>query len=82
MQEDHPISVAEFSRAVGLIYDSAIDPKRWPEALQEICRVANCAAGMILLHDLNQMSSRLNETWNYSSDSPSCGSWLRTFVTP
>lgn len=70
MQNDL-ISIAEFSHAVGSIYDCAIDPKRWPEALREICGAANCAAGMIMVHDLEQKSTRLTESWNYESN------WLK-----
>jgi hypothetical protein len=64
---DELIAVAEFSHTVGLIYDCALDPRRWPEAIREICQMTNCAAGLIGIHDFDQNTLRLNEYWNYES---------------
>jgi DNA-binding CsgD family transcriptional regulator/PAS domain-containing protein len=56
------------SDLIGMIYDCAIEPGRWPQTLAEICRTLNCVSGGILLLDLDQSRHRFAYTWGLSSD--------------
>ncbi|WP_298368752.1 helix-turn-helix transcriptional regulator [uncultured Bradyrhizobium sp.] len=67
MREDIA-SVTEFSHVVGAIYDCAIDPRQWPNAIREVCQATNCAAGIIGAHDLNTLSALIREHWNYEPE--------------
>jgi DNA-binding CsgD family transcriptional regulator len=66
--EDDILSNADFSGVVGTIYDCALDPALWPDAIREVCRVTNCAAGLIDVTDLELGRTRLHLTWNYDLD--------------
>ena len=50
-----PMAPQRLSSLIGIIYDCAIDPERWPEALREIALELRC-----LLSTIN-----LVKTWNY-----------------
>lgn len=58
------ISTEEFSVLVGRIYDCAIEPDRWPNAMGEICRAVRCAAAAILLIDLQTSQHQFFRTCN------------------
>jgi DNA-binding CsgD family transcriptional regulator/PAS domain-containing protein len=82
---DELMSIATFSHAVGSIYDCALDPTRWPEAIREVCAMANCLAGVIGVNDLASGAARLQQFWNYEQDwldrmviyGPEIAGWLR-----
>jgi len=57
--------IARFSEAVGLIYDCALDPARWPEAIREVCEATNCIAGAIAINDLTTGAGLLQQYWNF-----------------
>ena len=59
------LSNAAFSNIVGTIYDCALDPALWPEALRELCQASNFAAGGIEVTDLSSRSSRFHQYWNF-----------------
>jgi DNA-binding CsgD family transcriptional regulator len=61
-------SPARISDLIGLVYDCAIEPSRWPQALAEICRAIECASGLILLLDLVTSQHRFAYTWGLTSD--------------
>src|SRR5262252_4126623 len=83
---DDITSIAAFSRTVGSIYDCALDPVRWPEAIREICEASSCCAGVIGVNDLASGAVRLQQQWNYGQDwldrmilyGPEIAGWLAT----
>ena len=66
--QDGLLSNAEFSGVVGTIYDCALDPALWPDAIREVCGVTNCVAGLIEVSDLETRMARLHQIWNYDAD--------------
>jgi DNA-binding CsgD family transcriptional regulator/PAS domain-containing protein len=54
------------SDLIGLIYDCAIDPDRWPQTLAEICQTIACISGAIMLLDLEQSRHNFAYTWGLS----------------
>src|SRR5215469_10236182 len=60
-------SNAAFSGVVGTIYDCALDPALWPDAIAEVCKAANFAAGGIEVTDLSSGSCRIQQYWNFDS---------------
>jgi PAS domain-containing protein len=63
--QDVGLSSAAFSHVVGTIYDCALDPALWPEALREVCRLAIFAAGRICVTHFPSRSVRLHQYCNY-----------------
>jgi DNA-binding CsgD family transcriptional regulator/PAS domain-containing protein len=61
---DHIPSIAAFSQTVGSIYDCALDPARWPEAIREVCAATTCMGGVIAVSDLVTGATRLQQHWN------------------
>ena len=51
LTRDELLSAADFSRAVGTLYDCALEPALWPDAIAEVCRLTNCAAGVVEVTD-------------------------------
>jgi DNA-binding CsgD family transcriptional regulator/PAS domain-containing protein len=51
------------SDLIGMIYDCAIEPDRWPRTIAEICGAMGCMNGMILLIDLRRSQHRFAYTW-------------------
>ena len=47
------------SDLIGAIYDCAISPARWPDAMREICVDLRCAQGVIFLVDLQEIPAPL-----------------------
>ena len=80
-------SVAAFSHVVGAIYDCALDPALWPEAIREIGEAASFCAGMIGVQDLGSGALRLHQTWNVDREwmdrmivyGPEIAGWLKRF---
>src|SRR5262249_55356977 len=62
------------SDLIGMIYDSAIEPDRWPGTIAEICRTVGCLSGMILLIDLHRSQHRLAYAWGMAPQ------WERRFL--
>src|SRR5260370_42132165 len=71
---DDITSIAAFSHTVGSIYDCALDPARWPDAIREICSATNCIAGVITVTNLESGACRLQQHWNYGPG------WLERMV--
>jgi DNA-binding CsgD family transcriptional regulator len=67
MPDDIP-SIAEFSRLVGSIYDCALDPTRWAEAVHGICDAVNCVRGVVHVVDMTTGGLRLQEHWNWTPE--------------
>jgi len=63
--QDVGLSTAAFSNIVGTIYDCALDPALWPDAIREVCRASNFVAGVIEVSVLSSRSARLQQYWNY-----------------
>jgi PAS domain-containing protein len=61
---EQPLSTEEFSEIVGAIYDCALDPELWPDAIRRICAVTRCLWGSIAIHDLASRAMHLNQLWN------------------
>jgi hypothetical protein len=70
-QPEDVASIAAFSHAVECIYDCALDPARWPNAIREVCEATRCMAGVIGVNDLITRSVRLQQHWNYDPE------WLK-----
>lgn len=62
------ISAEDLSRAIGLIYDCAIDPVRWPIALESVCRLASAEAGGITLLDSNTNELKFASQWGLEAN--------------
>jgi DNA-binding CsgD family transcriptional regulator/PAS domain-containing protein len=63
--QDDILSNADFSGVVGTIYDCALDPTLWPDAICELCRLTNCAAGTIHVSGLDSGMVYLHQVWNH-----------------
>src|SRR5215470_2267863 len=62
------LSHRRLSELIGMIYDCAVEPDRWPLALAEICRSIGCMSGFILLVDLEQSRHKFAHSWGLSPD--------------
>ena len=58
------IAPQRLSTVVGAIYDCAIDPERWPDAMGEICTDLRCMLSNLLLFDLDRSHVRFLKGWN------------------
>jgi DNA-binding CsgD family transcriptional regulator/PAS domain-containing protein len=47
------------SDLIGMIYDCALEPERWPGTIAEICRTMHCLSGLLVLVDLRRSQLRL-----------------------
>jgi PAS domain-containing protein len=56
------------SELIGMIYDCAIEPNRWPATLAEICQSVGCKSGFILLVDLEQSRHKFVHSWGLSPE--------------
>ena len=56
------------SDLISTIYDCAIDPDRWPEAMSAICADLKCALSYISLLDLQRSGVRFLKTWNLKNE--------------
>src|SRR5262249_54045795 len=63
VMRDALVSIAKFSQIVESIYDCALDPDRWPEAIRAVCEAASCVAGILNVSDLSTGISRLQQHW-------------------
>ena len=62
------LSHRRLSELIGMIYDCAIDPDRWPATLASVCRSISCVSGFLLLVDLEQSEHRFAHSWGLSPD--------------
>jgi DNA-binding CsgD family transcriptional regulator len=62
------LSHRQLSDLIGMIYDCAVDPDRWPATLAAICRSIGCMSGFLLLVDLEQSQHRFAHSWGLSPD--------------
>jgi DNA-binding CsgD family transcriptional regulator len=62
------LSDRQLSELIGMIYDCAIDPDRWPPTLAAICQSIGCASGFILLVDLEQSHHKFAYSWGLGPD--------------
>jgi DNA-binding CsgD family transcriptional regulator/PAS domain-containing protein len=68
------LATERMSDLIGMIYDCAIEPNRWPRTIAEICRTIGCLSGMILLIDLRRSQHRLAYAWGMAPE------WERRFL--
>lgn len=61
MQTD--VSSDQLSAAIGKIYDSAIDPALWPDALRACCGLIGATLGAINLYDLEDQKKNFTARW-------------------
>ena len=67
---------AALHHAIGLVYDSALDPAVWPTALEAMAGlIGGCSSG-IMVHDPARREIRLAMVWNNLPDWPK---WRRLF---
>src|SRR4029077_5147922 len=62
------LSHRQLSELIGMIYDCAIDPDRWPATLADICQSIDWISGFLLLVDLEQSRHRFAHSWGLSPD--------------
>lgn len=62
------VSHQQLSELIGMIYDCAIDPDRWPPTLAAICQSIGCTSGFILLVDLEQSQHKFGQSWGLGPD--------------
>ena len=62
------LSHRHLSELIGMIYDCAIDPDRWPPTLAAICQSIGCGSGFILLVDLDKSHHKFAYSWGLSPD--------------
>jgi DNA-binding CsgD family transcriptional regulator len=55
--------IEQASRIIGLIYDAAIDPNLWLDALEETCAFCRCAVGALYSHDMTQREPTFHMLW-------------------
>lgn len=61
------VSPDQFSTAIGKIYDSAIEPALWPEALEACCGLIGATLGAINLYDLDDQKKNYTARWGGDS---------------
>lgn len=57
------VSPEQLSAAIGKIYDSAIEPALWPEALEACCGLIGATLGAINLYDLEDQKKNFSARW-------------------
>ena len=58
------VDPADLSNVIGTIYDCAVDPQYWPQAIEEMARLIDGDCGMILMIDTIRNEPRLYVDWN------------------
>jgi DNA-binding CsgD family transcriptional regulator len=59
----------DLSHVIGTVYDCAIDPQRWPQAIESIGRLIDGNNGVILVFDTIRNEPRLYVDWNVDAES-------------
>jgi DNA-binding CsgD family transcriptional regulator len=62
---NHERDLPEF---IGLIYDAAVEPSRWPAFLDRLCDLAPGAKSVMMLHDANTCSIQHPKTARWEED--------------
>jgi DNA-binding CsgD family transcriptional regulator len=57
------IDPERLSDVIGKIYDSAVDPAHWPEALEGACGLIGATMGSIGVNDVQKRTMRWNPNW-------------------
>src|SRR5215213_9511041 len=57
------IAPEKLSTTIGKIYDSAVDPALWPDALESACGLIGATLGTIAIYDFRQISARWGSQW-------------------
>jgi DNA-binding CsgD family transcriptional regulator/PAS domain-containing protein len=65
----------QMSDLIGMIYDCALEPDRWPRTIAEICGAMGCLSGLLVLIDLRRTQLRLAYTWGLTQK------WERRFLS-
>lgn len=57
------ISPSQLSSAIGKIYDSAVEPALWPDALEACCGLIGATLGSVSLYDLENQKKNFTARW-------------------
>ena len=57
------VSPDQLSIVIGKIYDSAIEPALWPDALEACCGLIGATLGAINLYDLEDQKKNFTARW-------------------
>lgn len=57
------IAPEKLSAVIGKIYDSAVDPALWPDALEAACGLIGATMGSVTIFDLRHISARWGAQW-------------------
>ena len=58
------VSAEQLSQVISAIYDCALDPGKWPLAIEQICGLIEGKNGVIMVVDTTAPSSRFDASWN------------------
>lgn len=80
----------ELSAVIGLIYDCALDPARWDEALAALTEMFDCHGALLVMFDLAQGRAVFSKSRNISSywlgeldrHAAELAQWKRLYYTP
>jgi DNA-binding CsgD family transcriptional regulator/PAS domain-containing protein len=67
--ESQSISPDDLSHVIATVYDCAIDPQRWHQAIESVARLIGGNSGAILLIDAIRNEPRLYVDWNVDAES-------------
>lgn len=59
-----PQAEEQLSAIIGAIYDCALEPARWPDAMRLICEALDCVTGRLFVADMATQSLRFGSAWN------------------
>jgi hypothetical protein len=65
MSENTPSESDALLELVGTIYDAALDPAKWSQAVEGACRILDCSYGVIGSADLLRTEPNFNVTFGY-----------------
>ncbi len=67
MSENTPSETDALLELVGTIYDAALDPAKWSQAVEGACRLLDCSYGVIGSADLLRTAPNFNVTFGYET---------------
>jgi DNA-binding CsgD family transcriptional regulator/PAS domain-containing protein len=70
------IPAEELSRVIGLIYDCAVDPERWPVALEAMGGLIGARMSSIAIYDPSKQTARFARYWGAD---PDWQYWIKLF---
>ena len=65
MAESAPSETGDLLELVGIIYDAALDPTKWSQAVERACGFLDCQYGVIGSADLLRTAPNFNVTFGY-----------------